>query len=272
MGCRGRARRPVVEPALTTWHDHRVPSFITTAIGIDLAWGPRGRTGLAAVTAAGELTAMDTVTTDAEIEQWLNAHAARGCIVAFDAPLVVRNATGMRDCERQVSRRFGSRHASCYPSNRANPNFADGGRAWGLATRLGLDTALDPAGDRRAIEVYPHAAIVSLFDLPTVLRYKKGRGRSVAERRSELMILLDHVESLSEAALPLHVEESTQWRSARAGVEDAARPMHLNAVEDAVDAVVCAYVSLLMLVDPARLEAFGAEADGTIMVPLPQAN
>lgn len=245
---------------------------VTTAIGIDLAWGARGRTGLAAVTPDGTLTAMDTVRTDVEIEQWLRAHAAGACVVAFDAPLVVRNATGMRDCERQVSRRFGSRNASCYPSNRANPNFADGGRAWNLATRLDLDAALDPAADRRAIEVYPHAAIVSLFDLPTVLRYKKGRGRSVPERQSELLALLDLVESLSDATPRLRVAASAQWRSARLAVEDATRPMHLNAVEDAVDAVVCAYVALLILDDPARVEAFGADDEGTIMVPLPRLN
>ena len=212
------------------------------------------------------------MTTDAEIEHWLQEHASRACVVAFDAPLVVRNATGMRDCERQVSRTFGSRHASCYPSNRANPHFADGGRAWTLATRLDLDTSLAPGRDRRAIEVYPHAAIVSLFGLPTVLRYKRGRGRTVTARRGELLALLDHIESLAGATPPLHVAESPQWRSVRAGVECATRPMHLNAVEDAIDAVVCAYVALLALSDPTRLEAFGTEEGGTIMVPLPPAS
>jgi predicted RNase H-like nuclease len=272
VGRRRRARRPVAKASLTTWHDQRVPPNTTTAVGIDLAWGPHGRTGLAAVTVDGTLTAMDTVATDAEIEQWLSAHTSGACIVAFDAPLVVRNASGMRDCERQVSRRFGSRQASCYPSNRANRNFADGGRAWNLATRLDLDTALKPAGDRRAIEVYPHAAIVSLFNLPTVLRYKKGRGRTVADRQSELLALLDHVESLSDATPPLRVAASAQWRSSRGVVEDATRPMHLNAIEDAVDAVVCSYVALLMLGDPARVESFGTEEDGAIMVPLPPAD
>lgn len=246
-----------------------MPAATAFAIGVDLAWGQRGRTGLAAATIDGELVRMDTVRTDAEIGDWLDANAPGPCIVAFDAPLIVRNATGMRGCERLVGKRFGGRNASCYPSNLANRNFADGGRAWRLAGQHGLDTRLESPSTRRAIEVYPHAALVSLFDLSTVLRYKSGRGRTAANRRSELLRLVGLIETLGSADPPLHVEASAAWASTRASVEEATRPMHLNAVEDAIDAVVCAYVALLALRAPARIEVFGTEADGAIVVPRP---
>lgn len=237
------------------------------AIGVDLAWGARGRTGLAALTPRGELVAMDTVRSDDEIVQWLDAHAPGPCMVAFDAPLIVRNATGMRDCERLVSQRFGARNASCYPSNLANRNFTDGGRAFRLAAERGLDTGLRNSQPRRAIEVYPHAALVSLFDLPTVIRYKRGRGRSVADRRVELLRLMSLVASLRDGDPPLLVAENAEWATAHAAVTSASRPMHLNAVEDAVDAVVCAYIALLILRVPERVEVFGTEAAGAIIVP-----
>ena len=237
------------------------------AIGVDLAWGVRGRTGLAAVTPDGALTAMDTVRSDDEIEGWLDSHAPGPCVVAFDAPLIVRNASGMRECERRVGQRFGARNASCYPSSLANRHFSDGGRAWRLSEQLGLDTRWHEPGTRRAIEVYPHAALVSLFDLPTVLRYKRGRGRSVADRRAEMLRLMCLVESLSTADPALHVEANEEWKAAHTSVDAATRPMHLNAVEDPIDAVVCAYVALLALQAPLRLETFGTAAEGAIIVP-----
>lgn len=236
------------------------------AVGVDLAWGQRGRTGLSAVTHDGSLLAMDSVRTDDEIVDWMSQHAPGPCLVAFDAPLVVPNASGMRTCERLVGRRYGARGASCYPSNRANPAFADGGRAWRLAGALGLDTSLDGAAGRRAIEVYPHATAVELFDLPTVLRYKRGRGRTVPQRRRELLRLLDLIESLADADPPVTVSSHAAWSSARTAIEAATRPLDL-AVEDAVDSVLCAYVSLIGLVDPERLEVFGNVAEGAIVVP-----
>jgi predicted RNase H-like nuclease len=149
----------------------------------------------------------------------------------------------------------------------ANRSFAGGGRAWRLSEQLGLDTRLENTGSRRAVEVYPHAALVSLFDLPTVLRYKRGRGRSVEARRAEMLRLMSLVESLSTAEPSLHVEANDTWAAAYASVDASTRPMQLNATEDAVDAVVCAYIALLALRAPARLETFGSEADGAIIVP-----
>ena len=245
------------------------PAVSSVAIGVDLAWGQRGRTGLAAVTPGGELVAMDTARTDDEIRHWLQVHAHGPCVVAFDAPLIVRNATGMRDCERAVGKRFGGRNASCYPSNLANRNFADGGRGWRLSEQLGLDTRLENTGPRRAIEVYPHAALVSLFDLPTVLRYKRGRGRTVEVRRAEMLRLVNLVASLRTAEPELHVEGNEAWAAAHTSLDEATRPMHLNAVEDAIDAVICAYVALLALQAPDRAETFGSEAGSAIIVPRP---
>ncbi len=218
------------------------------------------------MTTDGSLVAMDWVRSDDEILDWMEQHAPGGCVVAVDAPLVVRNASGMRTCERLVGRRYGARGASCYPSNRANLAFIDGGRAWRLAGDLALDTALDSVSPRRVIEVYPHAAIVELFDLSTVLRYKRGRRRTVEERQVELLRLMTLIESLAEAGPAMSVSEHASWIDARSTIESATRPLHL-AVEDAVDAVLCAYIALVGLVDPNRLETFGSDAEGAIIVP-----
>src|SRR5207247_10288913 len=96
-------------------------------------------------------------------------------IIAIDAPLIVRNATGRRACERAISRCCGAHHAAAHSSNLALQAFRAGVRGERLTQALGLsiDPLFEPgSGVRRAIEVYPHPAIVALFELPLTLKYK----------------------------------------------------------------------------------------------------
>jgi len=167
-------------------------------VGVDLAWGISGMTGLAAVDQHGELTQVTCARTDGEIRAFLAPLVAGPSLTAIDAPIVVRNATGSRLCEKLIGRYFGSYGASCHSTNTANRAFADGGRALRLAAALGLDIDPDSASQRRAIEVYPHPAILALFDLPSILRYKAKRGRDLEMRRAELLRLLALIGSLED--------------------------------------------------------------------------
>ena len=69
-------------------------------IGVDLAWGPRGRTGLCAAE-AGRVLDSATVRTDAEIDAWIGGWSVPDgdVVVAIDAPLIVLNTAGRRPCE-----------------------------------------------------------------------------------------------------------------------------------------------------------------------------
>lgn len=231
-------------------------------IGIDLAWNTRRRTGLAAVDDDGALVASGSALGDEEIDGWLAALPAPVVTVAIDAPLVVVNATGMRECERLVGRAYGRYDASCHASNRSVAYF-DPPRAWSLAQRRGWAT--DPshrasAKAPGAIEVYPHAAMVGLFGLGRILKYKSG---PVATRRAALLELLDRMEGIAVLRLP----ENARWREVRDAVTDATRPMHLDRVEDEVDAVMCAHLAWLWHRDPASLHVFGDTDTGYIVAP-----
>lgn len=140
-------------------------------VGIDLAWGPRARTGLAVLDEEGRLVASGTVVSDDDIAAFLGRWAPGEVVAAIDAPLVVPNRTGRRDCEAELGRLFGAYDAGAHPSNRSRPYF-DPPRGQTLAHRFGWD--LDPArppgrGASVAIEVYPHPAMVTLFGLDRVL-------------------------------------------------------------------------------------------------------
>ncbi len=116
---------------------------------------------------------------------------------------------------------------------------------WSLAALLGL--SLDPhfppqAPVGRAIEVYPHPATVTLFHLDRILPYKVKQGRSPQDRRTALQSLMSHLASLPSATPPLIVAGCDEWAVAERGVATAQTHADLNRWEDAVDAVVCAYV------------------------------
>ncbi len=235
-------------------------------VGVDLAWSNRARTGLAAVDRAGRLVDSASVTTDDEIVAWVAAHAPVRA-AAMDAPLIVTNASGQRDCEREVSRVFGRYGASCHASNLTRPYF-NPPRGATIARRLGWTLDPDPtyaAGVPPCIEVYPHPAMVGLFELGSVLPYKAKGGRSFERRRAAFLELLAHLESVDVLGLPAN----ERWRSIRAAVEDATRPMHLERLEDEVDAVFCAHLAWRWREAPESLHLYGTPADGYIVATPP---
>jgi predicted RNase H-like nuclease len=216
-------------------------------VGVDLAWGSKAWTGVAVVDAEGRLLVMDRVRTDDEIRDLAVAYLSGPVLVAIDAPVVVTNTVGRRHCEHLVSAAFGRFHAGAHPSNLSLPAFHHGPRGGRLAALLGLDvdphfTARTPV--RRAIEVYPHPATITLFGLDRVLPYKAKPGRTPQQRQAALTTLLRHVETLQDATPPLHVHDCCGWRSAVAAVSAAHTHAELNRWEDAVDAVLCAYIGL----------------------------
>jgi predicted RNase H-like nuclease len=237
-------------------------------IGVDLAWGPNGRTGLADVDGQGRLADAIQVHADAEIRAWLAPRVAESCLVAIDAPFVVRNATGSRRCERLVGRYFGAYHASCHAANTSNPLFAGGTRALRLAQALNLDIDPDSTASRRAIEVYPHPAIVALFDLPSIVRYKNKPGRDLRQLRTEMLRLITLVESLEDASVPLQVRDSPAWHQIRRSVETAASKADLGRVEDSLDAVVCAYIAILADLCRNSVRVLGTLDDGYVVTPV----
>lgn len=236
--------------------------------GVDLAWAGRNPTGVAVVDAAGRLVSVCAVRDDDEILAALRPYVDGECVVAFDAPLVVTNATGQRAAEAALNRDFRRYEAGAHPANTGKPEFANGARGGRLATALGLE--LDPrsAAPRRAIEVYPHAATVALFRLERTLKYKAKPGRTLDGLRAELLVLMDGVERLSRAAVPLHVEAHPGWGELRRRVVSAERKSALRRAEDPVDAVVCAYVALFAQRRPAEVTIYGDDpATGCIVTP-----
>ena len=246
-------------------------------VGVDLAWGDRNPTGIAVLDEDGRLLQVSAARTDDEIIEAVAPFCADECVVAVDAPLIVTNATGNRPAEASLNRDFARFDAGAHPSNTTKPEFRDQPRGARIAARLGLDMNPRSGRARRAIEVYPHPAMVALFRLGRTLKYKHKPGRDLEQLRAELIMLVGLLEGLATADPPLVVDDhagaagaatgTRAWGTLRTAVERAGRKSELRVVEDQVDAVVCAYVALFATRRPELTTTYGDFETGYIVTP-----
>ena len=223
--------------------------------GIDLGWLTQP-TGLAVLTTGEygfDLVALDRLPSHTDVLAWIDKHAGGGpAMLAIDAPLVIPNLTGIRNCERSLNGDFRRHHAGCHAANQGRPFYRP---------LSGFTAALEARGFRHAatitpelpgrymIEVHPHAATVSVFGLDRIVKYKKGR---VAQRAVELA----RYRGLLGQLVPSELPEIPQTGAA------------LKAVEDQLDAVLAAWIGAQWwLYGTSRSRCYGDEESGYIVVP-----
>ena len=232
-------------------------------VGLDLAWGEKNNTGIAVIDSDGRLLHVGAGHDDESIEAAVEPYVSDDCLVAIDAPLIVRNSAGARPCETALNRDFHAFEAGAHPANTENPAFKSP-RGARIANALTLDMNPASTSTRRAIEVYPHPATIALFGLGKTLKYKKG---TFEARQHELLHLMTLIEGLDKASPRLRVNHNVSWVELRKRVEAATRPVQIDRDEDPVDAVVCAYVALFSYYRPQDVSLYGDFATGYIVTP-----
>lgn len=241
-----------------------------TFIGIDLAWrSDRNHTGAAVLRGdrgGAELTGVsDSIRTIAEVQAFVKTHAGASTVIAIDAPLIIENATGQRPCETAVGKEYGRREASCHTSNlRLYPNAAS--VAWArelIAAGYVHAPSVGAVSTKVILEVYPHAGLIALFDLPKSLKYEKG---TLAQKRLGLRVLAEHLCRLTHATPILRgnaclVDLLSRGLDSLGGTE-------LKAHEDRLDALFCAYLAYYFWYwGLVRNQVFGVLETGYIMNP-----
>ncbi|HEY0601405.1 MAG TPA: DUF429 domain-containing protein [Herpetosiphonaceae bacterium] len=245
-------------------------------IGLDLAWSSRNPTGGAVIegeATSGRLTHTALLGSDDQVLRFVQEQAGdEPAIVAIDAPLSVPNQGGRRPAEVEITQMFARYHAGAHPVNR-NRLARDGVvRGEALVEQLlkqGFEhrtevTAQVPV--RQIIEVYTHPAIVSIFDLQRIIRYKARPRRSHAERLAEFRVYQDRLRSLSQADPAL--VDTDELLSVDVGQLIKAR---LKDYEDILDGVMCAYIAqYLWRWGMTRAQVFGNLEQGYITSPVPR--
>ena len=129
------------------------------------------------------------------VESFIEAHSGPTTVLAVDASLVVKNATGQRRCETLVGKDFGRYHASCHTTNLTKPYARTGERLIAALKPHGFIHDFDLSstqhrGGRWLFETYPHPSMVRLFELNRIIAYKKG---AVDEKRAGVRTLQNHL-------------------------------------------------------------------------------
>lgn len=206
-------------------------------LGVDLGWqtGPSGVCCLILDKTNLAMVALNRLDTHGQVMAWIAKHspAPKAAMVAVDAPTIIPNQTGMRQPDRLAHKYFGKYHAGCYPANQASA-FAPQLLAFGHAlTDHGFIHAptLEPQQlGRYQIEFFPHPAMVHLFGLSRILKYKKGR---IAQRRKELTrlrtLILQHLPHHTPSLAISNLPDIPTGGTA------------LKTIEDQLDSIVCAY-------------------------------
>lgn len=227
-------------------------------VGVDLGWYGKP-SGLASLEWRGRRLIQRNIARLESLEEildWIDAEAGANAVVAVDAPLVIVNPTGIRPAERGLNADFRRFHAGCHAANLGRP-FARYVTAFsarledrGYLHGTGL---LPKQAGRFQIEVHPHAAMVALFGLDRIVKYKRGRR---ADRAKELQRLRRLIQSLPDLECDLP-------KIPVAG--------NLKPAEDQIDAVLCAYIAAHWWRWAAnRNRLYGTAEEGYIVVPSPK--
>jgi len=238
-------------------------------IGVDLAFSPKNNTGVVILESQGSeggtvnrYVGSKLCKGDDEILAFLEPYLLPGrAVVAVDAPLIVANQTGIRDCERAVGRMYGGRKASAYPANLGNmagtrgPEFLRKMRSFGITVLVSPDVGnLQQDLAVLVMETYPHAGHLALFELAEVWKYKKKSGRSWELCNRELSIywtklcnLLPDIDKQITLSIddPLGMRLQNWLRRMGDGFEQTSLLIgkRYKEFEDLTDGLFCAYVA-----------------------------
>lgn len=246
-------------------------------VGLDLAWSPRNTSGAVVLgwdgTAARPIAWEDALTDDAAIVGFIAHEIGDGpALVAADAPLVVRNETGSRPCDRAVSSAYGHAEAGARPvSLRSVGPHMRGEKIVARLEEIGVrhsPTVRRQALVRQVVEVYPHPGMVELFGLTKTLKYKACPERPYPLLWAELGRLRDLLRSLSTYE-PILEGGSLLDAQDPHGL----RGRVLKRLEDLLDACFCAYTALhIWYWGEAGYRRFGDLESGYILVPVRSSN
>ena len=224
-------------------------------LGIDLGWKsqPSGLCYLELIDGKLQLQDLDRLDAIADILAWVDncVKADESAIIAVDAPTLIPNATGSRLPDKLTHKHFGKYHAGCYPAN-LGLAFAQRTVNFGLELEsrgyLHAPTMEAQKPGRYQIEVFPHPAIVKLFSLERILKYKKGR---IGDRHLELTKLYNYIIDILPTLEPsLDKDTNSDFLKFVSGacpqdifLTSTCTGKVLKAAEDKLDSLICAYVA-----------------------------
>ncbi|WP_159602001.1 DUF429 domain-containing protein [Agromyces humi] len=230
--------------------------------GVDLAWGEgterraAKETGLVQLAASGQVVDAGWASGIDSVVDWVHERSRPGDVMAIDAPLVVLNESGMRECEREVAQRYMRWGVGANATNLSRP-WQGGVTIRRAFERLGYvyagDTPLAAADSVTFFECYPYTTLVGADEFGYHVerpRYKRLNPAllTVAERRAQRAAECD--ELLRRMARLATASPSLDLRShpVTAALLDSPSPtgdVPYKHREDLIDAAISAWTAAL---------------------------
>jgi predicted RNase H-like nuclease len=208
--------------------------------GFDSAWGARN-SGAICHLVLGEDGSLQ-LDSDPVIANWDYAIAQAAQteadlhVWAIDQPICVRNPTGCRPVEQDLARALMAAFGcGAHSSNLGNPCWQPGARIWEFIHALeenhyGHNPMAIPAARRGRyyFECYPHPALLGIFNLEKILKYKVHQ-----KNQADWISIIGLLRSLTNKELPIrNIGDFVR--------EDLAQT---KPNEDRVDAIISAYTA-----------------------------
>ncbi|MCZ2115919.1 MAG: DUF429 domain-containing protein [Anaerolineae bacterium] len=243
-----------------------------TVLGIDAAWTPGNPSGVALVQGVGRkwkclgvapsyesfISLADGRPVDWKMNRFDGTppdvsrllQAARELakrevdLVAIDMPVSNARITGRRRADNRVSEVFGGRNCATHSPSAERPGKMGEKIAKGFAEAGNkLVTEMDsPPTSPGLIEVYPHPALLSLLKLNERAMYKSSKSRSYwpeASLDERIRNLIAMHKKIKDA-----LSERFEGLNGLISIRKVESLSHLKKVEDALDALICAWVGI----------------------------
>jgi predicted RNase H-like nuclease len=238
-------------------------------LGIDAAWTPRGSSGVALIK-RNDTGHWECIAVEASYREFVNrsnltpkthsngkeiAHQLLEAthelakvpiaLVAVDMPLARGPILGRRCADRMVSKTFGERGCSTHSPSPERPGLLseqlrDGFQECGFQ----LATSVNHLTNQALIETYPHPALLSLMKAEYRVPYKVEKNTKYwpdDDKPTRMKRLLDTFRSI-------HGELSREIAGIDFEISETSnRFSDLKQIEDKIDALVCAWVGILVL-------------------------
>jgi len=229
-------------------------SFTSLSKGVAVQWHDKPKGGKPAPAAL--LRAAETI---------LGTHHQIS-VIALDMPVATVKITGRREADNAISRKFASKLCATHSPTPTRPGSIGTAFSEGLAEE-GYPLATDKSESGRyprLIEVYPHPALLELMHEEERLCYKVSKSskywpeKTVQERIERLINKFDCIlkalkKNIRNIELPLPRQSDVRHLS------------ELKRYEDAIDALVCAWVGIQYLLG--RAKPFGDDT-AAIWIPV----
>ena len=242
-------------------------------VGIDLAWSVKNNSGVCILVHEKnkcKLIHAGVALSDEEIIEIIKKNVGSNpALIAIDAPLIVPNESGRRKAEDLTSQLFIKYHASPYPTNRKNmTKWSEDIRGETLSKRLEKEKfKQDPyiklhEYTRKFFEVYPHPAIVSMFNLDKIIEYKWKPKRSRQYVLKEFDRYRMHIKKFckkNNIELPKKIIDKDLSSLSK---------KDMKAYEDMMDGIFCSLISYYAWSYPDECAVLGNMTTGYILTPV----